>query len=246
MHQPAFSPDGAWLAVNGESGDFMNMFIVKPDGAGLKEITENHEDELPAWSPDGQSLAFSSTRHGDKQSRVYVIDEVNFSGARKPDVRPLNFGPDDVRGQSPAWVGNDQIVYSGCDVTKNPAPCGLYIMSAAPGAHPFKRLTDRGEDTAPAVYGDRIAFMSNREGNWEIYVVNSDGSGLRRLTNNAANDGLPTWAPDGRAIAFVSDQEGGWAVWAINPDGSGRRKLFPIGGGGLVAEWWRQQISWAP
>jgi tetratricopeptide (TPR) repeat protein len=245
MHQPAFSPDGAWLAVNGERGDYMNLFMVKSDGSGLKEMTANHEDELPAWSPDGQSLAFSSTRHGDKQSRVYIIDEVNFTTARKPDVRPLNFGPDDVRGQSPAWVGSAQIVYSGCDVTQNPAPCGLYIMPSAPGAHPFKRLTDRGEDTAPTAHGDRIVFMSNREGNWEIYILNSDGSGLRRLTNNAANDGLPTWAPDGRTIAFVSDQEGGWAVWAMNPDGSGRRKLFPIGGG-LVTEWWRQQISWAP
>ena len=119
-------------------------------------------------------------------------------------------------------------------------------MSSAAGAHATKRITDRGEDTAPDVHGNRVAFMSNREGNWEIYVVNTDGSGLRRLTNNAANDGLPAWAPDGRAIAFVSDQEGGWAVWAMNPDGSGRRKLFPIGDGGLVTEWWRQQISWAP
>ena len=246
MNQPSFSPDGTWLAVNGERGNFMNLFVVKPDGSGLKEMTENHEDELAAWSPDGQSLVFSSSRHGDKQSRVYVVDDLNLSGARKPEVRPLNFGPDDVRGQSPAWAGNDQIVYSGCDVTQNPAPCGLYIMPSAAGAHPTKRITDRGEDTAPAVHGNSVAFMSNREGNWEIYVVNSDGSGLRRLTNNAANDGLPTWAPDGRAIAFVSDQEGGWAVWAMNPDGSGRRKLFPIGDGGLVTEWWRQQISWAP
>ncbi|NLF14581.1 MAG: FHA domain-containing protein [Anaerolineaceae bacterium] len=246
MHQPAFSPDGAWLAVNGERGDYMNMFLVKPDGSGLKEISANHEDELADWSPDGRSLAFSSTRHGDKQSRVYVADELNLAAARKPDVRPLNFGPDDVRGGSPAWAGNDQIVYSGCDVTQNPAPCGLYVMSSAAGAHATRRITDRGEDTAPDVHGNRVAFMSNREGNWEIYVVNTDGSGLRRLTNNAANDGLPAWAPDGRAIAFVSDQEGGWAVWAMNPDGSGRRKLFPIGDGGLVTEWWRQQISWAP
>jgi TolB protein len=246
MHQPAFSPDGSWLAVNGEHGDFMNLFLVKPDGSGLKEVSENHEDELPAWSPNGQSLVFSSTRHGDKQSRVYVMEQVNVTGARKPEVRPLNFGPDDVRGQSPAWVGNDRIVYSGCDVTQNPAPCGLYIMSSAAGAHPSKRITERGEDTAPSAHGDRIAFMSNREGNWEIYIVSSDGSGLRRLTNNAANDGLPTWAPDGRSIAFVSDQEGGWGVWAMNPDGSGRRKLFAIGGSGLVSEWWRQQISWAP
>jgi TolB protein len=88
--------------------------------------------------------------------------------------------------------------------------------------------------------------MSNRVGNWEIYVVNSDGSGLKRLTHNASSDGLPTWSPDGQVIAFVSDEGRTWAVWTIRPDGSGRRKLFDIGGGGLETDWQHERISWAP
>lgn len=245
MHQPAFHPEGTWLAVNGERPEHLNLFLVQPNGSNLREITTYNEDALPDWSSDGSRLVFSSTRHGDKQSRIYVIDEVPFTGG-KVEGRTLNFGPDDVRGEDPTWTADGRIVYSGCDVTVDPAPCGLFIMSAAPGAHPFKQLTDRKEDTAPAAKGDRVAFMSNREGTWEIYIVNLDGSELTRLTNNAASDGLPTWSPDGRTIAFVSDQDGGWAVWAMNPDGSNRRKLFAIGGGGLVSDWQHQQISWAP
>jgi tetratricopeptide (TPR) repeat protein len=245
MHQPAFSPDGTWLAVNGELSEHMNLFIVKPDGSGLKEISQHIEDNLPFWSPDGKSLVFGSTMHGDKQPRIYIIDEVPFEG-RKQEGRPLNFGPDDVRGEYPTWTADGQIIYKGCDYTVEPAPCGLFSMPAAPGAHPFKQLTDRSEDTAPAAHGDKIVFMSTRDGNWEIYSMNADGSGLKRLTNNAANDGLPTWSPDGKTLAFVSNQSGPWAVWAMNADGSNRRKLFDIGGGGLVYDWEHERISWAP
>ena len=97
--------------------------------------------------------------------------------------------------------------------------------------------------------------MSNRDGNWEIYVVREDGTGLKRLTNNASDDGLPAWSPDGKTIAFVSNQGGAWAVWAMNADGSGRRELFDLGGGGLKPywtemglnyQWIDQRISWAP
>jgi len=245
MHQPAFHPDGSWLAVNGERDEHMNLFIVRPDGSGLKEISEHIEDGFAHWSPDGESLAFSSTMHGDKQSRVYVIDEVPFEG-RREEGRALNFGPDDVRGENPAWTADDRIVYKGCDLTVEPAQCGLFVMLSAPGPHPTTQLTEDPEDAAPAVHGDRIAFMSNRDGNWEIYLVQDDGSGLERLTNNAASDGLPAWSPDGRTIAFVSNQDGPWAVWAMSPDGSNRRKLFDVGGGGLRFNWQQEQISWGP
>jgi Tol biopolymer transport system component len=86
--------------------------------------------------------------------------------------------------------------------------------------------------------------MSNRDEHWEIYVMNLDGSGIKRLTNNAANDGLPTWSPDGRTIAYVSDQGGAWSIWAIRPDGSNRRRLFAIGEGGLKLDWMTERISW--
>ncbi len=243
MRQPAISPDGRWLAVNGERPDHLNLFIVRSDGSGLQEITEHTEDELPAWSPDGQSLVFSSTRHGDKQSRIYIIDQVPFEWG-KAQGRPLNFGPDEVRGKSPAWVSGASIVYEGCDPISGAASCGLFLISALPGPQSPQQLTSHAGDSAPTAFGNRIAFMSDRDGNWEIYTMDAAGSSLVRVTNAEGNDGLPTWAPDGRTIAFVSDQGGVWAVWAVDPDGSNRRKLFDIGGAGLAYDWQSESISW--
>jgi TolB protein len=246
MHQPALRPDGSWIALNGERTNFEHLSLVKPDGTELREITDFLEDGQSDWSPDGQGLVFASYRHGDKQYRIYVMDKVPFGGGTV-EGRSLNYGPDDIRGQMPAWTSDGRIVYRGCNLESPRKECegtGLYIVSAAPGPQTPKQLTEHPEDTAPAVSGSQIAFMSNRDGSWEIYLMNLDGSGLKRLTNNAANDGLPTWSPNGKTIAFVSNQGGAWAVWAMNADGSNTRRLFGIGGGGLSFGWQNQQISW--
>jgi hypothetical protein len=71
----------------------------------------------------------------------------------------------------------------------------------------------------------RIAFTSNRDGNWEIYVMNADGSGVTRLTNNPAEDDLPSWSPDGRRIAFASNRDGNREIYVMNADGSGQINL---------------------
>jgi len=255
MHQPAFSPDGQWLAVNGERQDHLNLFIVRSDGSDLQEVTDHVEDGLPSWSQaplqsdSGElSLAFSSTRHGDKQPRIFVLDRVPFNG-QEVQARALNSGSDDVRGEYPAWtMAADQahIVYSGCHYDGLSAQCGLLSMPAEPGPQTPQPLTDHPQDTAPAGYGSKIAFMSNRDGNWEIYLVNSDGSGLKRLTHNASNDGLPAWSPDGKTIAFVSDEGGTWALWTVSLEGANRRKLFDLGGSGLASDWQQERISWGP
>jgi Tol biopolymer transport system component len=112
------------------------------------------------------------------------------------------------------------------------------------------RITDHESDRAPAGAGQRVAFMSSRDGNWEVYVVSTDGSGLKRLTNNDAADGLPTWSPDGKSIAFVSNRSGAWAIWVMDANGASQRKLFdlPEGGGYGSGEygWTTERISWAP
>ena len=245
-HQPALRPDSSLLAVNGERTNNEHLSLVNPDGSELREITDFLEDGQPDWSPDGTKLIFSSYRHGDKQYRLYVMDEVPFAGG-KVEGRAINYGPDDVRGQMPAWTSDARVVYRGCNLESERTECsglGLFIIGSGPGPQTPVQLTDHPEDSAPAVYGSRVTFMSNRDGTWEIYIMNLDGSGLKRLTNNAANDGLPAWSPDGRTIAFVSNEGGAWAVWAMNPDGSSRRKLFAVGGGGLSFGWPNQQISW--
>jgi TolB protein len=67
--------------------------------------------------------------------------------------------------------------------------------------------------------------MSPRDGNPEIYVVNRDGSGLRRLTNHPENDVTPTWSPTGQQLAFTSDRTGNPNIWIMNADGSQQRQL---------------------
>jgi Tol biopolymer transport system component len=70
-----------------------------------------------------------------------------------------------------------------------------------------------------------IAFVSARDGNSEIYVMNEDGSGQVDLTNNPANDNDPVWSPDGSKIAFISIRDGNLEIYVMNADGSGQVKL---------------------
>ena len=74
--------------------------------------------------------------------------------------------------------------------------------------------------------GRKLAFTSNRDGNPEIYVMNRDGSGLRRMTNNPAIDVSPTWSPTGNQLAWVSDRTGSPKIYIMNADGTGQRKLI--------------------
>lgn len=62
----------------------------------------------------------------------------------------------------------------------------------------------------------KIAFSSNRNGNFEIYVMNTDGTGITNLTNNPANDEQPSWSPDRMSIVFTSDRSGFPDVYAMN------------------------------
>jgi Tol biopolymer transport system component len=68
------------------------------------------------------------------------------------------------------------------------------------------------------------------DGKFEVYVMNADGSGQRRLTRNQGVDADPTWSPDGRRIAFESKRDGSSEVDVMNADGSGRRGSTPNGG----------------
>lgn len=71
----------------------------------------------------------------------------------------------------------------------------------------------------------RIVFVSERNGNPEIYAMDANGSALRRLTRNNAVDDSPVWSPDGRLIAFVSERDGNPEIYLMSADGSNPRRL---------------------
>ncbi len=104
-----------------------------------------------------------------------------------------------------------------------------------PDGSELKKLTDNlymdtGSSWSPD--GSKIAFISERDGSWEIYVMNPDGSGQTRLTNNTASDTLPLWSPDGTKLLFtrLGSSEGGSSkmsteIYIMNADGSGQKRL---------------------
>jgi Tol biopolymer transport system component len=242
FRQPQFRQDGNMLAINGQEAQNLEHLVrMNASGGEVVELSNYTEDSFPTWSPDGAIVAYSSTSWGDGVSRLGIVHEVY---SKQQDW--IMIGQTEVRGEYPFWMADGRVVYNGCDFLGDYGACGLYWVGAGGGN--YQRLTNDGSDTAPAGYGTRVAFMSARDGNWEVYTVNMDGSGRKRLTENAAQDGLPTWSPDGKSIAFVSNRGGSWAIWVMAADGSNQRKLFDLGGGYGSGDndWTRERISWAP
>jgi Tol biopolymer transport system component len=116
--------------------------------------------------------------------------------------------------------------------------------SVSAGENPQAVTTVAGE-TAEAAFGltceslgGRIAFDSNRDGNYEIYIMNADGSGLTRLTTDPAGDGSPAVSPDGARIAFNSERDGNFEIYVMNADGSDQARLTTEAGAADLSPAW--------
>ncbi|MHC4060260.1 MAG: FlgD immunoglobulin-like domain containing protein, partial [Planctomycetota bacterium] len=97
------------------------------------------------------------------------------------------------------------------------------------GANETQLTMSVGDNIAPdwSPDGTRIAFVSMRDGNHEIYLMNADGSGQVRLTTNTVYDFTPTWSPDGSLIAYSADATGGnrWEVYVMDTAGGNVRRV---------------------
>jgi PGF-pre-PGF domain-containing protein len=110
--------------------------------------------------------------------------------------------------------------------TPTPTPTATSLLATPePTPTPTSRPTAM---SPPSLMGGRIVFSSERDGNPEIYVMNPDGSGQTRLTDNVAGDLDPSWSPDGSRIAFASYRsyrDGNPEIYVMNADGSGQIRL---------------------
>src|SRR5262245_49581526 len=158
------------------------------DGSELRQLT-TEGGAMPAWSPDGHRIAFTSAR---APNDVFAINTdgtglVHLTNHPAVDARP-DWSPDGRRiAFNSARDGNQEI----------------YVMNAdgsSPVRLTFNAGTDMGAEWSPN--GQKIAFESNRDGNREIYVMNADGTDQVRLTFDSRIDAFPCWSPDGKWIAF--------------------------------------------
>jgi Tol biopolymer transport system component len=240
--QPQFSRDGGRIAYHSWLPNKRGLITMNVAGGNEHIVAGNLEDQLPTWSPDGESVIFLSRRSGQRASELFQVSSAGGD--------PQFIG----HGEFPTWGANGQLAFKGWQSENVGTGTGLRL--SPPNLSDPQELTGDESDTAPALSpdGKQVAFMSRRNGNWDVYVVNSDGSGLRQLTDDPAEDGLPTWSPDGRVIAFVSNRGGPWAVWAAPAGGGGERQLFTMEGSpdGFVAGedldksrgWAEERISW--
>ena len=199
---PAFSPSGRVLALAGGG------ILLRPlGGAKVTRLTRG-PDRFPTWSPAGRRLAFARrvpTQEGYCEwtgSRQVRYDSRQPCPARLYTIRrdggKLRVLAD--RGWTPAWSSRGQIAYVGADRA---------IWTSDSQGTKAHRVVENGNDPDWSPRGGRIAFV-RQSGEWfGLFVVNRDGTGLRRLyvTRRHSLHSV-TWSPGGRHIAFVKEGNG--------------------------------------
>lgn len=185
-------------------------------------------------------LAFSSDRDGERMkgpvadrgiSNIYISDYDGANQTRVTATRALDI--------TPAWSPDRTMIAYTSFRSNFPDILVQYINELRVPFKPANGSAER-QNYLPAWSPDgvKLAFMSNRDGNPEIYVVNRDGTGLRRLTNHPENDVTPTWSPTGNQVAFTSNRTGAPQIWIMNADGSEPQRI--------TGESWCDRPTWSP
>jgi len=196
-----------------------DIFLVATIGKSLDRLTFGPEQDLdPAWSPDGQKLAWVRLANGLSQIWVMNADgtgKIKLSRSDASDQHPV-WSPDGTRilfeRRSAFLLKGSWEIYA-----MNPTGHGAINLSNHPGLDEQARWSPSGT---------QVVFTSTRTGNREVYRVNADGSGLKNLTNNDNYDGEPDWSPDGHRIAFTRRGSGyPTSLLVMNADGSRQTKL---------------------
>jgi Tol biopolymer transport system component len=212
----------------------LNLCIMNPDGSDQTCLTNIGNDGMVVFpSPDGNKIAFVSSRAGEKTSDDLYVINLDGSGLFQL-TNTGNIGLDYYSLQS--WSPDSSKIvfrsYSEGDVSSD-----IYTINI--DGTGLTRLTYDAMSASFSPDGKKILFLSWRDGAQDAYVMNTDGSGITRLTYSGA--WLPSWSPDGTKIAYwgSTDNLDSMHIYVMNADGS---NAVPVVEVFTDVEWY----SWSP
>jgi Tol biopolymer transport system component len=217
--QPMISPDGKWVVYVSEVSGNPDIYLQSTTGQTAINLTKDSPaaDTMPAFSADGERIAFRSERDG---GGLFVM------GRTGESVRRLTRS-----GFQPAWFPDGRrlafvSVFAPSADSRGGVISELWTVDAA-GGEP-QRIS-RGDALQPRVSPDgrRIAFWAmppNQDfttfmnPNRDVWTVAVDGTNPVRVTTDEAADWNPVWAPDGTALYFLSNRSGSMNPWRVGID----------------------------
>lgn len=228
-----WSPSGRWIAftrarASDKPGD---VYLVRPDGSSLRRLSRTPQYEYSlTWSPTGRLLAYAGRR-----GNVFVVD-VTTGRTRQISRTKCGEGAD-LLEWSPR---GDRFAFRSVPVRRD-----AEIVTAIPDGTDIRQLTDDcgvwEQNPAWSPARDELAYdryVARTQLQRHIYVANRDGSGVRRITSNAAGGADPSWSPDGEQLVFARrlgdyDTE----LFVIRRDGSDERRLTDTQGVNFAPTW---------
>jgi TolB protein len=244
----AYLPDAQQLAMTNCFRNQKTLMVVNADGSGLRKVfdatAQNASIVSPSWSPDGRYIAFALAPRGLGTRNPISSAQIALIHSDGSNLRMLTRG--DNNNAFPSF-----------------SPDGKHLVFRVLGAHMrglrMVSLEDGKITTLTTEWdnfpqwsprGDRIVFTSFRTGDFEIWSMRPDGSGLRQLTHDRGNDAHAIWSPDGTRILFTSSRMG----WRDDTGGVSQSygKLFVMRADGSALEqltdngWEQGPIAWLP
>jgi hypothetical protein len=239
-------PKGVLLFASNRDGAYA-LYTMGTDGQELERLTQGPGSaQQPALGPGGLLAYVAETGEGQTVIRQRDAEgkEVDLAPGWDPVWLPLS-PAQTPPGSEPGltWLAYTASLEGLSQVFVQQVPGGTGRPVTAEEVYAGQpSWSPPGRERSDAADGQRLAYVAEREGNWDIWLVSVGGEGASgaepvRLTDDPAMDWAPAWSPDGTRLAFVSDRSGSHQVYVMRADGTDVRPLTNLGQGAESPAW---------